>query len=69
MTHNPSAVNTSSDGSVATTFTFDSPVYVEENVEYALVVYSNSNEYNMFISRMGEKDLATGQTIAGQPYA
>ena len=69
VTHNPSAVNTSSDGSVATTFTFDSPVYVEENVEYALVVYSNSNEYNMFISRMGEKDLATGQTIAGQPYA
>jgi len=69
VTHNPSAVNTSSDGSVATTFTFDSPVYVEENVEYALVVYSNSNEYNMFISRMGEKDLASGQTIAGQPYA
>ena len=69
VTHNPSAVNTSADGSVATTFTFDSPVYVEENVEYALVVYSNSNEYNMFISRMGEKDLATGQTIAGQPYA
>ena len=69
VTHNPSAVNTSSDGSVATTFTFESPVYVEENVEYALVVYSNSNEYNMFISRMGEKDLASGQTIAGQPYA
>jgi len=69
VTHNPSAVNTSADGSVATTFTFESPVYVEENVEYALVVYSNSNEYNMFISRMGEKDLATGQTIAGQPYA
>jgi hypothetical protein len=69
VTHNPSAVNTSADGSVATTFNFDSPVYVEENVEYALVVYSNSNEYNMFISRMGEKDLASGQTIAGQPYA
>ena len=69
VTKNPSDVNVSQDGSVATTFTFDSPVYVEENVEYAFVVYSNSNNYECWISRMGEKDLATQQTISGQPYA
>jgi len=68
-TKTPSQVNTSTDGSVATTFTFESPVYLKQNQEMCFVVYSNSNEYNVFISRMGETDLATGQTIAGQPYA
>ena len=69
VTLNPSAVSTSQDGSKATTFTFESPVYLQQDVEYCFVVYSNSNEYEAFISRMGEKDIATGQTIAGQPYA
>jgi hypothetical protein len=31
---NPSSVNTSADASVATTFTFDSPVYLQEGTEY-----------------------------------
>ena len=65
----PADVNTSTDGSAKTTFTFESPVYLDDGVEYCFVVSANSNEYNAFISRMGEKDLATGQTIAEQPYA
>ena len=39
---NPSDVNTSSDASTATTFTFDSPVYLQEGVEYCIVLYSDS---------------------------
>ena len=69
VTHNPETVNLSTDGSTATTFTFESPVYLQDKHEYAFVVYSNSNDYECFISRMGEKDLITGQTISGQPYA
>jgi len=69
VTKNPGDVNISADGSVATTFTFDSPVYLEESVEYCFVVLSNSDDYECFISRMGENDLITGQTISGQPYA
>ena len=69
VTKNPTDVNVSQDGSTATTFTMDSPVYLEEGHEYCFVVYSNSNNYECFISRMGETDLATSQTIAGQPYA
>jgi len=69
VTKNPSDVNVSADGSVSTTFTFDSPVYVEEKKEYCFVVYSNSNEYECWISRMGETDLISGQQISGQPYA
>ena len=69
VTKNPADVNTSTDGSSATTFTFESPVYLDDGVEYCFVVYTNSSEYECFVSRMGEKDLATGQTIAEQPYA
>ena len=69
VTKNPGEVNTSSDGSVATTFTFESPVYIEEGAEMCFVVLSNSNDYEVFISRMGEKDIITGDTISGQPYA
>ena len=69
VTKNPADVNTSTDGSSATTFTFESPVYLDDGVEYCFVVYTNSSEYECYVSRMGEKDLATGQTIAEQPYA
>ena len=69
VTKNPADVNTSTDGSVATTFTFESPVFLDDGVEYCFVVYTNSSDYECFVSRMGEKDLATGQTIAEQPYA
>ena len=69
VTKNPGDVNTSSDGSVATTFTFESPVYIEEGAEMCFVVLSNSNDYEVFISRMGEADIITGDTISGQPYA
>ena len=65
---NPADINTSADGSVATTFTFDSPVYVQDNEEFCFVVLSNSNEYEVFHSRMGDPDLITGETISGQPY-
>ena len=68
-TLNPDAVNLSGDGSAATTFTFDSPVFINDNEEFCFVVYSNSNDYECFISRMGEPDLITGETISGQPYA
>jgi len=69
VTKNPGDVNTSSDGSVVTTFTFESPVYIEEGAEMCFVVLSNSNDYEVFISRMGESDIISGETISGQPYA
>ena len=65
----PGDVNISADGSSATTFQFESPVYLEDGQEYCFVLYSNSNEYEAFISRMGEPDIISGETISGQPYA
>ncbi len=55
----PSQVVTSEDGSKPTTFTFDSPVYCQGQSQFALVLLSASNEYTVFISRMGEEDVST----------
>lgn len=65
---NPEDINISTDGSVSTTFTFESPVYVQDKEEFCFVVLSNSNEYEVFHSRMGDPDIITGETISGQPY-
>jgi len=66
---NPSAVTTSTDASVATTFTFPSPVYIQENTEYAFVLLANSTEYNVYVSRVGQTNLGSDRTISQQPYA
>ena len=68
-TLNPSAVNISSDGTTVTTFTFDSPVYVQENTEYAFVLMANSTDYNVYVARLGETALDSDRTISQQPYA
>jgi len=38
---------------VPTSFNFSDPIYLKEGVEYAFVLLSNSNNYNAYISRMG----------------
>ena len=71
----PSEVNLSEDGSAATTFTFDSPIYLQGETRYALVLISASENYNVWISRMGEVDISTvglpdeqQVIISQQPY-
>ena len=68
-TLNPSSVNTSTSADTATTFTFDSPVYLQENVEYCFVVMANSNNYNCYVGRLGETVIGSNRTISQQPYA
>ncbi len=55
----PDKINISEDASVSTTFEFESPVYLSGQKEYAIVIISNSNEYNVWISRLGESDVST----------
>ena len=43
----PSSVNTSADSSSSTKFSFPSPIYLEGNREYCIVVMSNSNVYTL----------------------
>ena len=56
---NPSQIDPSEDASKATEVSFKSPVYLENEKEYALVLLSDSTEYQVWISRMGEEDVST----------
>lgn len=62
----PQDINLSLDGSVATTITLDSPVYLNPQKEYALVLLSDSTNYQVYISRLGEADISTLGQEAGQ---
>ena len=63
----PSDITISNDGSIGTTFNFKSPVYVEGGIEYCMVLLSDSTQYSVFISRVGEVDLITQAFISQQP--
>ncbi len=63
---NPDEVNVSSDATVPTTFTFQSPIYLPQG-EYAFVVATATSDYNQWISQIGEADVTTsGQSELGQ---
>jgi len=57
---NPSDIKVSQDASVPTNIRFPSPVFLEADKEYAIVILSpGSINYEMFIGRMGGKTLKT----------
>ena len=72
----PSEVGISTFGTVPTRFTFPSPVYLEGGgTEYAITLISQSNDYNVFIARMGDEDLedrnleeSERRIVSTQPY-
>jgi len=55
----PEDINISEDASIPTKIYFQAPVYLPGNKEHAIVIISNSNEYNVWISRLGEVDITT----------
>ena len=69
VTINPADVQISETGAVATKFTFQAPVYIPQSIEHCFVLFSDSNEYQVWISRMGELDISGDRTISEQPYA
>lgn len=64
----PVDITISDDASVASKFVFNPPIYLQEESEYCFVLRSNSNNYNVFTSRMGEVSLEDGRKIFDQPY-
>ena len=59
----PDDITTSTDASVATNVKFPSPIYLEANREYAVVVLSpTSNNYELWIAQMGERTV-NGQNL------
>lgn len=68
---NISSVPSTSNTATVTKFTFDDPVYLEPASEYALVIGSDSPDYELFIAEIGENVLGSSPTrrISEQPYA
>ena len=58
----------SDDATVATTFEFESPIYVADHSEYALVIKTDSRDYKLWISKLGDADIDTGTIVNDQPY-
>lgn len=62
------AAGQSDNATVATTFTFDQPVYLQAGKEYCFVLKSTSLGYNAWCSRLGGTDVTSGKIIDTQPY-
>jgi hypothetical protein len=68
VTVESAAVLTSADSSLPTNFTFQAPVFLQQAVEYAFVVQSNSDKYALWVSEIGGVDsLTPSYTITKQP--
>jgi len=50
-----------------TKFVFDHPVYLQNNTDYALAIETDSINYSLWSSRLGETDVATAQVVTQQP--
>ena len=82
VTLDPDSVLLSTDGTVATRFTFASPIYLPgptqlevrqssgsslQTSEFAIVLLSQSPQYRVFIAELGFNDILTGTKITAQP--
>jgi len=63
-----SNINVDLTAATATKFTFDSPVYVMENVEYALVVKTNIPDYKIWVTNLGDAEIGGSRNISTQPH-
>ena len=57
VSKDPDEIEVSNDCSIKTKVTFDSPVYLQGQSDYAIVILSKSTEYRVWISRLGEVDV------------
>lgn len=55
-------------GRFPTRFNFVSPVFLQNGVEYALVILSDSNKYRVWISQTDTVDVISQTRITSQPY-
>ena len=69
VTLNPAAVTeNASTPTTATKFTFSDPVYLQDATEYSFMLISNSNEYEVYVGKIGENAIGTTNRIDKQPY-
>jgi hypothetical protein len=61
-------INLSDDGSAATRWTFPSPVFLQNNQEYSLVVLGPSVSHKIWIARIGETEVGGVSHVSTQPH-
>jgi hypothetical protein len=68
---NVSTVPSTSNAATITKFTFDDPVYLEPDREYAIIIGSDSPDYEVWIAELGTDVLGASpaRRISEQPYA
>lgn len=67
---NSYSVNVSDDASVPTRFIFSSPVYLTGGRYHSIVILSNSNNYKVWASNLGEPDVSSnGLIVYKQPIS
>lgn len=60
-------VATSSDATIPTKFIFESPVYLENDKEYAFLIETSSKNYNIWLSTLGSTIVNSSSSITTQP--
>ena len=60
-----------SNAATVTKFTFDDPIYLQPNQEYAIIIGSDSPDYSVYTAVIGDDVLGSNPTrrISEQPYA
>jgi len=61
-------INTSTDASEATRFTFPSPVFLPNQGEFAICMMTNNTDYTIYTAKMGQTTLDGTRLISQQPY-
>lgn len=67
VTKSPNQIKVSDDGTVATNFRFQAPVFLQDNEMYALVVKTDEPGAQVFVSEVGKTDIATDNIVTVQP--
>jgi len=52
---------------VPTLFEFDYPIYLQNDTEYAFAVESDSTDYEIWSSKLGENEIVTNASVTTQP--
>ncbi len=57
-----------SNSSTVSTFTFPMPIYLDAGLEYAIVVLTDSLDYNIYVAEMGKTIIGSTRIVSTQPY-
>jgi hypothetical protein len=68
VTLNPDQVFTSGDGTAPTSFVFNDPIYLEQGVEYAIVLKAETQEYTVWIAEQGQVVIGQNMALSKQAY-